>query len=89
MEFCQSCGMPLKNEKDLGTEKGGVKNKKYCVYCYADGRFTKDMTMEEMIAVSLGHMKLIYKDDPSFDEQKALKDMNEFFPGLERWKNKR
>jgi hypothetical protein len=46
---CQSCGMPLKNGENSGTEKDGSKSKKYCQLCYMNGEFLKpDMTLEEM-----------------------------------------
>ena len=48
MKFCQSCGMPLTNEM-LGTNADGSPNEDYCIYCYKDGKFTHDMTMEQMI----------------------------------------
>ena len=44
-KFCQSCGMPLTNEV-LGTNADGSKNEDYCIYCYKDGKFTQDCTME-------------------------------------------
>ena len=47
-KFCQSCGMPLTNEV-LGTNADGSKNEDYCMYCYKDGKFLQDCTMEEMI----------------------------------------
>ena len=46
--FCQSCGMPL-TEDVLGTNADGSKNEDYCMYCYRDGKFLQDCTMEEMI----------------------------------------
>ena len=48
MKFCQSCGMPL-TEDVLGTNADGSKNKDYCMYCYRDGKFLQECTMEEMI----------------------------------------
>ena len=48
MHFCQSCGMPLTDEI-LGTNADGSKNEEYCIYCFKDGAFTGDFTMEEMI----------------------------------------
>ncbi|MCQ2343304.1 MAG: zinc ribbon domain-containing protein [Paludibacteraceae bacterium] len=47
-KFCQSCGMPL-NDDILGTNADGGKNDDYCIYCYRDGAFTGDFTMEEMV----------------------------------------
>ena len=48
MKFCQSCGMPLSNDV-MGTNAGGTPNEDYCIYCYKAGKFTQDMTMEQMI----------------------------------------
>ena len=83
--YCQSCGMPLENEGVIGTDKNGNKNNDYCVYCYKDGAYLQDVSMEEMIGISLKHMKEIFKDDPDFNEQDALDNMNSFFPNLKRW----
>ena len=47
-KFCQSCGMPLTNEV-LGTNADGSKNEEYCMYCYKDGKFLQDCTMDEMM----------------------------------------
>ena len=48
VKFCQSCGMPLTDDV-LGTNADGSKNDDYCIYCYKDGKFLQDCTMEEMI----------------------------------------
>lgn len=47
-QFCQSCGMPL-DEGTRGTNADGSRNDDYCVYCYKEGKFTQDFSMEEMI----------------------------------------
>jgi len=83
--FCESCGMPLENDEVIGTNSDGSKNKDYCIYCYKDGDFTVDVTMEEMIDISLKHMRELFKDDPRFNEEDALNNMKSFFPKLKRW----
>jgi len=83
--FCQSCGMPLENDKVIGTNADNSKNNDYCIYCYKDGTFTQDVTMNEMIEISLRHLKELFKGDPAFDEKAALDNMNSFFPQLKRW----
>jgi radical SAM superfamily enzyme len=83
--FCQSCGMPLENAEVIGTNKDGSINNDYCIYCYKDGVFTQDVTMDEMITISLQHMKELFKNDPDFDEKAALDNMKSFFPKLKRW----
>ena len=84
--YCQSCGMPLSDESVIGTNAGGDKNNHYCVYCFKDGKFTLDCTMEEMIAISAHHMKelgILEKENKT--EQEAKEFRKGFFPSLKRW----
>ncbi len=80
-KICQSCGMPLKNEQELGTEKDGKLNQDYCKYCYKNGEFLDDVSMEDYIEMC-----------SKFGEQAGMtnKQMKEFctklFPTLKRWK---
>lgn len=82
--FCQSCGMPLDDENFLGTNKDGSVNNDYCSYCFKDGEYTYDCTMEEMIAVCAEHAD---KWVPPISKEEAVKQMRQFFPMLKRWKN--
>jgi hypothetical protein len=46
---CQSCGMPLSKDPGKGgTNADGSKNHMYCSYCYQNGAFVREMTVEEM-----------------------------------------
>lgn len=72
-KICQCCAMPI-DESTFGTEADGSKNQDYCLYCYKNGHFTKDCTMDEMIEFNLY----------TIDEARAT--MKEFFPQLKRWK---
>ena len=54
-QFCQSCGMPV-NDSTFGKEADGSSNEDYCHYCYAEGRFTRDCTMDEMIEHNLEYL---------------------------------
>ena len=84
--FCQSCGMPLTDDV-LGTNADGTKNEDYCMYCYKDGKFLQDCTMEEMIehcaqfvnAVNEGLGKPITKEE-------YIGMMKSYFPQLKRWR---
>ena len=82
MKYFQSCGMPLSDEV-LGTEKDGRKSQDYCSYCYQNGAFTQDCTMEEMIAFCVPHT---VEANPALSEAEATAQMNAFFPRLKRWK---
>lgn len=50
--FCQSCGMPLAQTADFGTERNGQAATEYCRYCYQNGAWTQpNITLEETIAL--------------------------------------
>ncbi len=58
MDCCQSCGMPVNAEYFIkGTEIDSSPNNDYCLYCYKDGKFTFDLTMEQMIDYCVTEMK--------------------------------
>lgn len=82
MHFCQSCGMPLSPELS-GTEADGSKSADYCQYCYQNGAFTGDMTMEEMIDFCTPFM---VQNNPNLTPEQAKEQMFRFFPMLKRWK---
>ena len=86
-QFCQSCGMPKDTPELFGTNADGSKNEDYCTYCFKDGKFTQDVTMDEMIDVCLEHLDEFNKDSEkkvTADEAKTM--MKEYFPTLKRWK---
>ena len=86
MKFCQSCGMPLDSEEVIGTNLDGSQNNDYCIYCYKDGKFTVNCTMEEMIEISVKHMKESgMLEEQNKTEEEARQFMYSFFPKLKRW----
>lgn len=80
--FCQSCAMPLYNDEVLGTNADGSKNEDYCIYCFKDGEFTSDMSMEEMRDFCIDKMCECH---PDMDKAEASAMMSEVFPKLKRW----
>jgi hypothetical protein len=47
---CGSCGMPLQEPGDAGTEADGTPSERYCAHCYRDGVFVEPgLTREAMI----------------------------------------
>lgn len=80
LQVCQSCAMPLSDESFYGTNADGTKTKEYCHYCYEEGKFKQDMTMEEMIEVCVPHMKA-----QGMEEEVARKLMQDALPNLTRW----
>lgn len=80
MKFCQSCMMPL-SEGLYGTEKDGSESEDYCKFCYQNGEFTDDRTMEEMIDFCVPKTA----EAKGISEEEARKMSEEFFPKLKRW----
>ncbi|MCD8101405.1 MAG: zinc ribbon domain-containing protein [Alistipes sp.] len=84
---CQSCAMPLTNPEEIGTEKDGTKSADYCIYCYKDGEFTEELTMEECIDKCTQYLAEYNEHagrEVTLDEAKAM--MRETFPKLKRWR---
>ena len=78
--------MPLTDEL-LGTNTDGSKNEEYCIYCYKDGAFTSDCTMDEMIEFCAQFVDEVNKNIPKpLTKEEYKQMMREFFPTLKRWK---
>ena len=87
-KICQSCGMPMMAEEQFGTNDDGSMNTEYCTYCYQDGAFTGNYTMNEMIDHNLEFLDEFNKDvERPFTREEARAEMRKFFPTLKRWKN--
>ena len=85
-KFCQSCGMPL-TEEILGTNADGSKNEEYCIYCFKDGAFTSDFTMEEMVEFCAQFVDEFNKNagqNLTKEEYKAM--LRQYYPSLKRWR---
>lgn len=79
--YCQSCAMPLTDE-ERGTEKNGALSADYCKYCYQNGAFTSEGTMENMIDSCI---PFTLESNVYPDAQTARSEMMKFFPTLKRW----
>ncbi len=85
-KFCQSCGMPLTADV-LGTNADGSKNDEYCIYCYKDGAFTGDFTMEEMVQFCAQFVDEYNKNTgQNITKEKYKEVLRQIYPNLKRWK---
>ena len=80
--YCQSCSMPIPEDSMLGTEADGSKSVDYCNYCYQNGAFTREITMEEMIEFCAPFMQ---QSQPGMSVEAAKSAMKSYFPQLKRW----
>ncbi len=74
--------MPL-SEYVLGTNADGGANGEYCKYCYENGAFTSDVTMEQMIEQCVPFMT---QGENAMSEEEARSMMQQYMPQLKRWK---
>ena len=85
-KFCQSCGMPRQMNEEFVTHHDGSKTEEYCCYCYKDGAFTMDCTMDQMIDHCAQFVDEFNKDaDFHYTKEEAVANMKLFFPTLKRW----
>jgi hypothetical protein len=83
VSYCQSCSMPLSSAQNLGTNADGSPNQDYCAYCFKDGKFISNFSMDEMIEFCI---PFVSKGNPWPDAATARKAMKETFPDLKRWR---
>ncbi|MDD6879125.1 MAG: zinc ribbon domain-containing protein [bacterium] len=79
--ICQSCGMPINSNKQLGTNKDGSVNSDYCKYCYKYGEFIDKVEMEEYIAMCSKFGFQVGMTNSEMEEY-----CKNLFPTLKRWK---
>jgi hypothetical protein len=81
VNICQSCGMPLIKESDIGTNEDGSQSEEYCRFCFQEGKFTNpNLTMEEQIEKGIVISKKMW-----IPEDKAREIANNTIPKLKRW----
>lgn len=89
-KICQSCGMPLGDPDMKGTHADGSKNEDYCIYCYRDGAFTSECTMEQMIDHCARFVDDFNRDSGlQLSEAEAVEKMKLYFPTLKRWADRK
>ena len=81
-KICQSCGMPIKDESELGLNADNSINPFYCKYCYKNGEFIDDVTMEEYI-----DMCSQYGSQAGMTNEEMKSYCQKLFPTLKRWNN--
>ena len=85
--ICQSCGMNMKTVEDFGTNADGTRNTEYCHYCYQNGAFTRNVTMDEILETNLKYLDHWNAETGNnFTPDEARPILQEFLSTLKRWK---
>lgn len=80
--------MPL-TDACKGTNADGSRNDDYCSYCYAQGKFTQDLTMSQMIEFCARFTDQINAESGwNLTPAQMKSRMRSFFPRLKRWQRK-
>lgn len=82
MKSCQSCRLPLVLQVQ-GIESDNSKSETYCMYCYQNGAFTEELTMEDM---TTRRAPVFTSSNPDMTIQEAFDLLHKLLPELERWK---
>lgn len=80
-KICQSCSMPMENESVYGTNADGSLNSDYCIYCYKNGEFKDNVSMEEYI-----EMMVPFAFQANMTGEQMRNHCKKVFPTLKRWK---
>lgn len=81
-EVCQSCGMTL-SDGLYGKNADGSTSRDYCRYCFPDGKFSRDETLEEMIDSNLAFLDEINAERGT---NMTREELSKLLPNLKRWK---
>lgn len=80
--YCQSCGMMFMAPDQHGHEADGTEVEDFCRWCYDDGAYTYETTMEDMIEDCAPRMAEAM--GRTVDESASL--LGAVLPTLKRWK---
>lgn len=84
---CQSCGVMLDSDEIKGNEADGSKSEHYCSYCFQNGRFAHNISMEEMAEHNLRDLDSWNRETGlNLSKEQAKAQLLSFLPTLERWK---
>jgi hypothetical protein len=81
--LCQSCGVPFENgSPPRGTSADGSESADYCAFCYSGGKFSEDLTVEQMVERQIPYL---LKVNLGMGPQQARDTLINFIPTLKRW----
>jgi transcriptional regulator with XRE-family HTH domain len=85
--ICQSCAMAMFNIKVFGTNKDNTVNTEYCKYCFKNGAFVHNRTLDGQLKSNLRFLGEFNKMNGSnYTEQEAAEVLTAHLKTLKRWK---
>lgn len=84
--ICQSCGMTMKTAEEFGIHADQSLHTEYCVYCFKNGTFTREVTVEEMLETNLKYLDHWNKETGNtMTPDEARPVLRQFLSTLKRW----
>jgi len=78
--YCESCGMMLSPD-EYGTDSDGAKTDHYCKWCFEQGKYTYETSMEAMIEDCAPRLA----ENTGMTNDEAVSLMGAVLPRLRRW----
>ena len=78
--YCESCGMIL-TPADYGSDADGSKDEHYCKWCYEQGKYTYETTMDAIIEDCAPRLA----ENTGMSRDEAVSLMGAVLPHLKRW----
>lgn len=85
MEICQSCGMDISKEEHKGSNADGTLSVDYCAYCYKDGTFANELTLEQYVEIGLEYSPEYQGADTETEKKKIKEQTRAYLSQLKRW----
>jgi len=82
LNICQSCGMPMSEGEDFGSNADGGQSRDYCRHCRQEGKFTADVSLPEFIDMQVK----IAVENLGMEEEEARAVAQTTLPDLKRWR---
>lgn len=86
MVICQSCGMSIEQDKDKGTNADNSLSMEYCAYCYKDGDFANELTLEQYVEIGLDYSPEYQAAETETEKEKIKAQTKAYLSTLKRWK---
>lgn len=80
--YCQSCGMMFTEPGQIAHEADGSENPNYCKWCYENGSYTYETTMDDMIEECAPRMA----EHMGWTRDEVTSLLGAVLPTLDRWK---
>jgi transcriptional regulator with XRE-family HTH domain len=85
--ICQSCAMAMNRIEWFGTNADNSVNTDYCKYCFKNGGFTHNRTMEQQLKHNMRFLDEFNKfNGTNYTEAEAIKVLSTHLKTLKRWK---